>query len=227
MADVVVTSIHKYIIDSLSLLPRDLSVYVTFDKKVTDVTTINSYVPESVASGSTTFKLYSSDTDLPIEQSIIGLTLTDELYSDSYSITNYGNGIVTLSTPLLRDLEENEKFTLSVKNTLKVIASPISLYDRTQPHSRSLKPRLKFFDLIVGTENDSNGATMERLIRWLNLVFSKETYRCYDSDGDLIGINKFYINDVLSWTDVQPNVNNKIFLGRVGFLIYEDISSQI
>ena len=229
MKDVIVTSIEKYITDSLFLLPNDLSIYVTFDKKNAEVTEISSYLPEMVSEGSTSFKLYDSMTNDFIEQNIVGLTLTDSMYSDIYTITDYNNGIVTLSSPALRDFDEGEIFTLKLntKNTLQVMANSISLLDRTQVYSRHLRPRLKYFDLVLGVDEDSEGIIVERFIRWLNLIFSTETYLCYDKNGNRLGSNKFYLNSGLSWTDVQPNVNNKIFLGRVGFLIYEDTCKSV
>ena len=61
----------------------------------------------------------------------------------------------------------------------------------------------------------------------MTYILSNEHYRCYDSDGDLIGTQVFYTYKEPVFTDIGKEVNNSLYYGRVSFMIYEDYCDSL
>lgn len=223
MADVIVTSLKKIVADEQLKLPSDLPVLIKWDRKDSEVINYKVKLVEDVVEGSVSFNIVDSTSLEILQGSLTGMVLMDGIYDNTYTVQNYNmtTGLITLSSPLLRDLSADETFDIDVVNMIKILEAP-STPDKTKQTDRNMRVRKKPFDIIISCKDDSSLERIERFARWINRLFSNEHYRCYDADGDAIGTQIFYKVDDPSFENISKEVNNSLYLGRARFMIYED-----
>ena len=221
--DVVVTSIKKIIADSR--LKYNIPVQIKYNKKDADSTAYKVSVVEDVPSGSTQFNIVDIESSLILDVDLVGMVLTDGSYNDKYNIVNYVNGVVTLGSPLLRDITTIEKFKIDIINTIEFFED-ISYIDKTKVTTKGLRARIKPFNITISCKDDE-GEMADKISRWLTYILSNEHYRCYDGNGDLIGTQVFNIYKEPMFTDIGREVNNSLCSSRVSFMIYEDYCDSL
>jgi hypothetical protein len=227
LADVVVTSIRKIIEDSYAKYLSSIPITFKFDKKDAEVTTYKVKVIEDVVGGSTQFNVVDVESSTALNNNLVGLVIKDDSYNDNYIISAYdiSSGLITISSPLLRDISADETFQIDVINTVKIFEAP-SIIDKTRQHIRGLRVRVKPFDITISCKDDS-GEVADKIGNWLTYILSNEHFQCYDVDGDKIGTQVFYTHREPSFTDIGKEVNNSLYYSRVTFQIYEDYCDKL
>ena len=226
MLDVKV-SLKKIILDSYAKYMSSTPITFKFSKKESEVTSYKVTLVESVVEGSTQFSVvdYSSSNVLDVD--LVGLTLKDDSYGDNYNVIAYdkSTGMITISTPLLRDFTVDETFVLDVVNVVKIFEDA-SYIDRTAQTVRGLRVKIKPFDITISCKDD-DGQVADKIGTWLTYILSNEHYKVYDENGNSVGGQVFYIYKQPMFEDVGREVNNSLYYGRVNFKIYESYCDSL
>ena len=209
MADVIVSTVKSIIENNL---PTDVKFTLKWDRKESEVTTLTATVVEGTVSGSTTIKLNNYNNDSSFDDGIlVGLSFLD--YDIIYTVIDNVNGSVTLDKALQRDVSASETFELKVGNIVKVLEG-ISTYNRREVMSRCSRIRIKSFDVVVSTTNDSVGDIADGIMKWFGLLFSNEQYKCTDN-------RILYLDTPIEFFSASKDVNNRVMTGQIKFKIYE------
>lgn len=143
---------------------------------------------------------YNSSNVLNVD--LVGLTLKDDSYGDNYNVIAYdkSTGMITVSTPLLRDFTVDETFVLDIVNIVKIFEDA-SYIDRTAQTVRGLRVKIKPFDITISCKDD-DGQMADKIGTWLTYILSNEHYKVYDENGNSVGGQVFYIYKQPMFEDV-------------------------
>ena len=211
MADVIVSTVKSIIENNL---PTDVNFTLKWDRKESEVINYYIKVVEDVVNGSTAFKIVDYNTETIYEDHLLkDYSFTD--YNTTYNVIDNVNGSITIDTPLETDMVEGRTFTLKKNsgNVVKVLEGN-STYNRREVKSRCSRVRVKSFDVVVSTENDSVGDVADNIVRWFGLLFSNEQYKCIDN---II----LYLDTPIEFFSASKDVNNRVMTGQIKFKIYE------
>lgn len=224
LKDIVVTSIKKIVLDSYDKHLSSIPITFKFDKKDSEVDSVDFTVAEDSVEGSVQLRIV----DNLLNNNLITINLKNfkfqDLYGKNYTITSHNieSGIINLNKGIFTDLSVGDSFKATgySGNVVKIFESA-SIIDKTKQTVRGLRVRVKPFDITISCKDDS-GEVADKIGTWLTYILSNEHYRAYDENGDVIGNRIFYTNRQPQFSSVGKEVNNSLYYGRVSFAIYED-----
>lgn len=224
LKDIVVTSIKKIVLDSYDKHLSSIPITFKFDKKDSEVDSVDFTVAEESVEGSVQLRIV----DNLLNNNLITINLKNfkfqDLYGKNYTITSHNieSGIINLNKGIFTDLSAGDSFKATgySGNVVKIFESA-SMIDKTKQTVRGLRVRVKPFDITISCKDDG-GEVADKIGTWLTYILSNEHYRAYDELGDVIGNRIFYTNRQPQFSSVGKEVNNSLYYGRVSFAIYED-----
>lgn len=212
--DIIFSSLKKILQD------ENLPLSIKYDNNNTDIRTYKAMFDKDYPMGSININILNYDNNSNFNNSIVGLTF-DDIYGNSYTITEMDSFGFKISPELKEDFFENDVVELRSGNELKIIQLMSSFNLNKSTISNKMRYRVKGFDVYLIVNNDPTGEKSEALSLRLNKLFSKQAYPCYDENGNPTG-EHFNIELSLNFVDISTVDYTKILLSRLRFGKYED-----